>query len=82
MLQGEQYPYEIVKVNHNTGQSQIIEVVRGESAASSFAESCKRGLSQQDRDAGWGYYINRTISKPTVSIRRSRNLKPGSGRKR
>ncbi|MGD0974024.1 MAG: hypothetical protein ABR866_08050 [Candidatus Korobacteraceae bacterium] len=82
MLQGENYPYEIIKINHSTGKSESIGVIKGESAASSFADSSRSKLSQAERDAGWGYYIERTTRKPTILPRRSVNLKPDAFRKR
>ena len=83
MLQGEKYPYEIIKQNFRTGQgSQLVEVVKGESAAQSLANSFTAKLSQEERDAGWTHGINRTTRTPTIYPRRARDLKPGSSRKR
>jgi hypothetical protein len=52
MKQGEQYNYEIVKINHQTHVYSILEVVRGESLEVSRAERYKNGLTQEERDAG------------------------------
>ena len=86
MLQGEKYPYEIVKHNFATLQgSQVVGVVKGESVAQSLAESFTAKLSQEERDAGWRHFIQRTTRTPTIHPRRVVGLKTGSfksGRKR
>ncbi len=63
MKQGEQYNYEIVKINHQTHVHSILEVVRGESLGASRAERYKNRLTQEERDAGWSCYAQRT-TKP------------------
>jgi hypothetical protein len=83
MLQGEKYPYEIIKHNFSTGQgSQVVGVVKGESVAQGFAESFTAKLSKEERDAGWRHFIQRTTRMPTIHPRRVVDLKPGSFRKR
>jgi len=80
MLQGEEYPYEIIKHNSATLQgSQVVGVVKGESAAQSLAESFPAKLSQEGRDA------QPTTGTPTIRPRRVTHPRPGSfkgGRKR
>ena len=79
MLQGENYPYEIIKYNVATSQgSQVVGVAKGESAAQSLAESFTAKLSQEERDAGWKHFIQRTTRTPTIRPRRVVDLKPGS----
>lgn len=70
MLQGEQYNYAIIKINHQTHTYSTIEVVKGESLAASRAEYHKQRLPQEERDAGWSCYAERTTQpvsyKPAV----------------
>jgi len=81
MLQGEEYPYEIIKHNSATLQgSQVVGVVKGESAAQSLAESFTAKLSQEERDAGWRHFIQRTTRRPAVRPRRAVGLKAGSSK--
>jgi hypothetical protein len=83
MLQDEEYPYEILKHNFRTGEgSSVGEVIKGESAAQSLSESLTAKLSQEEREAGWKYFIQRTTRKVTIHPRRVTNLKPSSFRKR
>jgi hypothetical protein len=63
MKQGEQYNYEIVKINHQTHVYSILEVVKGESLGISRAERYKSRLTQEERDAGWSCDAERT-AKP------------------
>ncbi len=60
MKRGEQYNYAIIKINHQTHTHSTIEVVKGESLAVSRAERYKNGLTQEERDAGWSCYAERT----------------------
>ena len=83
MLQGEKYPYEIIKHNFATLEGhEVVGVVKGESAAQSLAESYEAKLTPEERAAGWSYFIQRTTRKPMIRPRRPVNLKPGSFRKR
>ena len=70
MRQGEQYNYAIIKINHQTHTHSTLDVVKGESLASSLAERHKRELTQEERDAGWSCYAERTTEpvwhKPTA----------------
>jgi hypothetical protein len=67
MKQGENYNYEIVKINHRTHTHSVLEVVKGESLAIGRAERYKSKLTPEERDAGWSCYAGRT-TKP-VSYR-------------
>jgi hypothetical protein len=70
MKNGEQYNYAIVKINHQTHASSIVDVVKGESSAASAADRYKSELTQEERDSGWSCYAERTTmpvwSKPAV----------------
>jgi hypothetical protein len=82
MRQGENYNYEIVKINHQTHSCTVVGVVRGESVADEYARSYTAALSQEDREAGWGHFIQRTTSGVTIHQNRPAARKPGAGRKR
>jgi hypothetical protein len=82
MRQGENYNYEIVKINHHTHSCTVVGVVRGESAADGYARSYTAALSKEEREAGWGHFIQRTTSSVTIHQSRPVSRKPGAGRKR
>ena len=81
MRQGENYNYEIIKTNHQ-GQHSREGVIKGETAASEYAESLTSRLTQEERDEGWSYYARRTTMPVTIHPTLPRNLKPGAFRKR
>ena len=51
MKQGEQYNYQIVKINYKNHTHSILEVVKGESLGATRAERYKSRLTQEERDA-------------------------------
>lgn len=60
MLQGEKYNYAIIKINHQTGTHSVEDVVKGQSAAAGIAERNRSRLTEEERQAGWSYYAERT----------------------
>jgi hypothetical protein len=70
MLQGEKYNYAIIKINHKTGKHSVEDVVKGQSVAAGIAERNRSRLTEEERQAGWSYYAERTTQavwhKPVV----------------
>ena len=64
MLQGENYPYAIIRHNHRTPGEQTVDVVRGKSAADSAVHRFIEKLTAEEKDAGWSYFSDRTTEKP------------------
>jgi hypothetical protein len=60
MLQGEKYNYAIIKTNHRTGAHSVEDVVKGESVAAGIAERNRGRLTDEERQAGWSFYAERT----------------------
>ena len=48
MLQGEKYPYEIVRINHQTHTCQTVDVVRDQSAGERAVVYYNRKLSAEE----------------------------------
>jgi len=60
MRDGEDVNYAIIKTNHQTHAHSKIDVVKGQTYAASLAERRKNELTQEERDAGWSCYAERT----------------------
>jgi len=81
MLQGEKYPYEIIRTNHK-GAWQTVEVVRGQSAAESAVDFHNRKLTAEEKEEGWSHFSQRTTKKPRPQPPRTiRALKPGGSKR-
>jgi hypothetical protein len=76
MLQGEKYPYEIIRHNHRAPGSQTVDVVRGESAAESAVRLFNEKLTAEEKEAGWSHFAQRTTKKPWPKPPRTRAYKP------
>jgi len=79
MLQGEKYPYEIVRINHQTHACQTVDIVRGESAAEGSVDHHNRKLTAEEKEAGISHFSQRTTKKPWPKppSRRISDMKPG-----
>ncbi len=78
MLQGEKYPYEIIRHNHRTFEgSQTVDVVRGESAAERAVDYYDRKLTAEEKEAGWSHFSQRTTKRPWPKPPRTHAYKPG-----
>jgi hypothetical protein len=64
MLHGEKYPYEIIRINHQTHTSETVDVVRGLSAAQRSVDFNNRNLTPEEKDAGLSHFLQRTTKKP------------------
>jgi hypothetical protein len=75
--------YEIIKHNFRTYEgSEVVGIVRGESAALSVEKSYTQKLSPEERDAGWTYFIQPTSQEPTIHFPPSPKRKADPFRKR
>jgi hypothetical protein len=77
MRQGESYPYAIVKHSTTLGGGEIIDIVKGLSAAERAVDAYNERLTQEEKDAGWGYFLKRTTQRPPPRPRSRRGYKPG-----
>lgn len=85
MLDGEDYPYEIIRHNHQKPESGgvTVDIVRGLSAAERAVAHFNQLLTAEQREAGWSHFSQRTTKKPwPKSYRRVTDYKPGHSRKR
>jgi hypothetical protein len=65
MLQGENYPYEIIRHNHRTyAGSETVDIVRGLSAAAAAERRFNERLTAEEKEAGWSHFAQRTTKKP------------------
>jgi hypothetical protein len=76
MLQGEKYPYEIIRHNQRTTGQQTVDVVRGESAAESAVRRFNEKLTAEEKEAGWSHFAQRTTKKPWPKPAHTRAYKP------
>jgi len=74
MLQGENYPYKIIRTNHR-GASETVAVVMGISAAERAVADCNMRLTPDEKEAGWSCYQERTTQKPDPK-QKSRRVVP------
>jgi hypothetical protein len=79
MKQGEQYNYKIVKVNHRTHVSSVVEVVKGESVAVHIAERLDEKRTEEEIAAGWSFYADRTTAPVSRKKRRIRVVRRREG---
>ena len=77
MRHGENYPYEIFKRNGRTFESvRTGQVVMGTSEAISTVDLLTERLTKEERDAGWGYFHQRTTKRPATRPRSRHSDKP------
>lgn len=83
MLQGEKYPYEIIRTNHSDPSDRgiTVDIVRGESAAERAVDYYDRKLTAEEKEAGWSHFSQRTTKKPWPTAPRTPAYK-GRGYKR
>jgi hypothetical protein len=57
--------FEIIRNNFASGEpSRVVEIVRGRAAAERAVEKHDRRLTQAEREAGWGHFLQKTGLKP------------------
>jgi len=74
MKRGQKYNYEILK--HNFRDFNLatfsLAVVKGEAAAERAVERYDRELSDEEKQAGWGHFSQRTTKPVSVKVVRTR----------
>jgi len=84
MLDGEKYPYEIIRHNSSSAGYMTVEIVRGLSRAQDAVEYFNRNLTPEEKEQGWSHFLQRTTKKPWTKRveHRVHDYKPGASRKR
>ena len=76
MVDESKKAYEIIK--HKAFNAITVDVVRGSANAERAVELRDANLSEEERKAGWGHFLQETSKRPWHTTRRKTvNLKPG-----
>ena len=71
MLDGEKYPYEIIRRASRPSVSfECVDIVRGLSAAQRAVDYYNRHINSEQNEAGVGHYHQRTTKKPWTDEQR------------